>query len=466
MKIKKYTNGAWTDLDKPVKKYASYTDEATTLPLTIEASATDAVDNYQVYGASGGVGEATSGSEPSGYKIPILNTSGVTENLFDVDDLIKGRLDDGVIGHGSGTSNLQVSGTNVSFTTNTSYRGVVTYSRIAVTAGTYTLQISGYDSTTINTITRKVAYYTDDGTFISQITIGNSWIINNGKAIFQFPVSQNGTIRIALEASNAGTYTMNNIMLVKGSTPPDHYIPHRYESNYDLFIGDSKLYEDEYLDFVEQKLYKRTKQLFDYKTMAPINERGKYLKQNGDTRNATSWAVTDYIPLNDTSITLSLMSNIGSAPSLCVYDQNKSYLDGMEYNGQSTKKLNITGAAYARFSYIWDNTVPATSTIDKIMLNSGSTAEPFAPYYNPTDPPVPLPPIPTYIGKNSIDVDTTTAPDKVVVEYQGWKPAGDGEVKYYHNGWVNTPPPAKPSWLSDGYEAVLDAQTAPEQFLL
>ena len=28
------------------------------------------------------------------------------------------------------------------------------------------------------------------------------------------------------------------------------------QSNYDLFIGSSKLYEDEYLDFVEQKIYK------------------------------------------------------------------------------------------------------------------------------------------------------------------------------------------------------------------
>ena len=34
------------------------------------------------------------------------------------------------------------------------------------------------------------------------------------------------------------------------------YIIGYYQSNYDLFLGDSKLYEDEYLDFVEQKVYK------------------------------------------------------------------------------------------------------------------------------------------------------------------------------------------------------------------
>lgn len=55
-------------------------------------------------------------------------------------------------------------------------------------------------------------------------------------------------------------------------------------------------------------------------------------------------------------------------------------------------------------------------------------------YLVPTDPPAPFPAIPTYIGENNISVDTTVQPEKVVVEYEGWKQAGDGEVEKYQNG--------------------------------
>lgn len=103
------------------------------------------------------------------------------------------------------------------------------------------------------------------------------------------------------------------IGVVKGSTVPDHYIPHRYESNYDLFIGDSKLGEDEYLDYEEQKVYR--------------------------------------------------------------------YVDGV---------------------------------------------------LTPQDPPTPFPTISTYIGENNISVDTTVQPEKVSVEYEGWK--GVGGVEKYQNG--------------------------------
>jgi hypothetical protein len=49
-------------------------------------------------------------------------------------------------------------------------------------------------------------------------------------------------------------------------------------------------------------------------------------------------------------------------------------------------------------------------------------------YLVPIDPPLPFPTLTTYLGENSIDVDTTTAPDKVVVEYKGWKGVGDPQI--------------------------------------
>jgi hypothetical protein len=56
----------------------------------------------------------------------------------------------------------------------------------------------------------------------------------------------------------------------------------------------------------------------------------------------------------------------------------------------------------------------------------------------PVDPPVPFPTLTTYLGENSIDVDTTTAPDKVMVEYKGWKGIGDPQI-YDGGEWKDEP---------------------------
>ena len=53
-------------------------------------------------------------------------------------------------------------------------------------------------------------------------------------------------------------------------------------------------------------------------------------------------------------------------------------------------------------------------------------------YLVPTDPPAPFPTLATYIGENNISVDTTVQPEKVAVEYEGWKSVGD--IEKYHNG--------------------------------
>ena len=53
-------------------------------------------------------------------------------------------------------------------------------------------------------------------------------------------------------------------------------------------------------------------------------------------------------------------------------------------------------------------------------------------YLVPTDPPVPFPIVHTYIGENNLSVDTTVQPEKVAVEYEGWK--GVGDVEKYQNG--------------------------------
>ena len=56
------------------------------LPTTIFAQSGE-LDNYRIYGTSTSAGVETESGEPAGYKIPILNTSGVTENLVNLQDI-------------------------------------------------------------------------------------------------------------------------------------------------------------------------------------------------------------------------------------------------------------------------------------------------------------------------------------------------------------------------------------------
>ena len=345
MKAKKYTNSSWAEGDYE-KEYSTATDTYTTLPATFQTSGAD-VENYQVFGASSGVGEETEnlmkgiiekanidttgiirgnassfnmhiakvveGREymittpittpldsdyvygffktfpsidsqsydnrrvvikrstftapidgyiafrtissdtlamltegstapasyiPPGYKIPILNTSGVTENLVPEISTANGwrqgyLKDDGTYNpaHSKGEwlSPLVEIGSATSIS--------IAYKPVSSGAS------------------QSMYYFDSNGNYIS-----NKGLSTNGYAIFtDFPA---GTAQVCY-AFRTYCLTEEEIVenemwtcLVKGDIPPDHYIPHRYESNYDLFLGDSKLYEDEYLDYGEQKIYK------------------------------------------------------------------------------------------------------------------------------------------------------------------------------------------------------------------
>ena len=255
MKIKKYTNGTWADLDKPVKKFAMYIDEATTLPLTIEVSATDAVENYQVYGAASGAGVET-------------------ENL--VTETIQGVT-------------ISSTGTLVS-------SGILNASIAPITAGTtYTL---------LRDYTTSSLYYA----FFTELPAkGSTSYDGNRETSSQLSVTITAPITgyvVVLNKEGKSTVAEGNTAIPYGYKIPLTVESGEQSGTYPLYIGDSKLGEEEYLDYGEQKIYK------------------------------------------DVSGTLT-----------------------------------------------------------------------------PTDPPLPFPTLTAYLGENSIDVDTTTVPDKVVLEYKGWKGA-------------------------------------------
>lgn len=153
---------------------------------------------------------------PPGYKIPILNTSGVTENFYDDETSSDKKLLDGL-------GNLS----------NNSYYKTSDY--IDCTGGSK-INCYGVSVFDINRLVR-IAFYDNYQAFLSEM---DSEIFISGNYSLTFTAPQ-----------NARYFRFSFIR-----TDTDVSATLRYTSNYDLFLGDSKLYEDEYLDYQTQKVYK------------------------------------------------------------------------------------------------------------------------------------------------------------------------------------------------------------------
>lgn len=118
----------------------------------------------------------------------------------------------------------------------------------------------------------------------------------------------------------------------------------------------------------------RTGNLFDYVSMSEGVAR-TYINVDGDELANGGWNVTDYIPCDGTVFTLDIKPYTGTLPAICLYDGNKQYITGADYNGRSTITVIANqNAKYIRFSY------SNNYDLSVVMLNSGSTALPYEPY--------------------------------------------------------------------------------------
>lgn len=184
-------------------------------------------------------------------------------------------------------------------------------------------------------------------------------------------------------------------------------------ADYNLYIGSTKLGEEEYVDYEEQKVYKRTENLFDKD--AKDTEKGyrdnRLLWSNGDVKTSSGYYISEYISvLPNTAYTI--VNVAGSSSAVCEYDDAKNYITGTAYGGNTTVTFTTSSTT---------STIRLTIIKTKeetIMLMAGSTAPTsYIPYLQPTDPPVPLPSILTYKGSNTLSTSLTTQPLKVGIKY-------------------------------------------------
>lgn len=219
--------------------------------------------------------------------------------------------------------------------------------------------------------------------------------------------------------------TATEIMLTKGSTAPTSYIPYGYQipltvesgeqsSDYNLYIGDSKLGAEEYLDFGEQKVYKRTENVadingtwryFDQTCVATVN--GKNVTVDGTwfayiivdvDKNATYFLNFEVI---------SYTVNRGVAV-FGILNGNINYSDQIRAQSTSNEPISTGDREQIALLFYGGGNEPGTSVYTNIMLVKGSTPpETYIPYLQPTDPPAPFPPISTYKGENTLSSTET-----------------------------------------------------------
>lgn len=213
MKAKKYTNSSWVEGDYE-KEYSTATDTYTTLPAEFQTSGAD-VENYQVYGASSGVGEET-----ENIIVDIISGVNITQN--------------GVIDP----------------TTADAYECCIA----PIENGkSYGLMTSLTENSTV------YAFFDTYPTTNGRSYDSQRYVVSGARTVVIAPITGYLVIR--------GREDYGKEMVIEGSTAPSTFIPKGYkipisntsgeqQSNYDLFIGNTKLYEDEYLDYATQKVYK------------------------------------------------------------------------------------------------------------------------------------------------------------------------------------------------------------------
>ena len=209
-----------------------YTNITGNLPLQFNSRVTANLKTYRLYGTSEGAGVACGSGEPEGYKIPLTNTSGVTENELDPDNanIINGYIGKTIIAGISYRTCYIKCNQNATYTA----KGFVEHSRFYV-AYTYELPqigVSVYDA--INASYSRTATITTDG---------------NAQYLCVYYYNPN-------DATYTADEVLHGIVIVSGSTAPDHYIPHRYTADYNLYIGSTKLGAEEYVDYASGKIYR------------------------------------------------------------------------------------------------------------------------------------------------------------------------------------------------------------------
>ena len=194
------------------------------------------------------------------------------------------------------------------------------------------------------------------------------------------------------------------------------------EITYNIYISNSQLMDEDYIDYETQKVYRNKPNLVtDTIENAAVNSSGKIVTSSIHS------AITP-ITINNVYTIVYARGGTGTSNMLNGFFNQYPAIGSITYNNSRfifnssyyTFTAPITGWLVS--SYGTDGTIP--------VVYEGN-----APRLVPYDPSVSFPLIQTFPGETSINVDTTINPDKIVLLYSGWR---EIEGKIYTNGeWVD-----------------------------
>jgi hypothetical protein len=208
-------------------------------------------------------------------------------------------------------------------------------------------------------------------------------------------------MRIDDQSNNLAT----KYMMVEGrytqNTMPD-YEPYSNTTT-PIYIGNDPLDKDEYADYQEGKVFRYGNNIFDLSAKSGANGyvNDRYLTNTGLLQTSSLWYVSEYMDVEFKKY--KVVSGIQSGAVIAEYDENKNFLTAHTY----TSGIKITFEVLSNCKYL-------RMSVYKNAENSTSLNA-----LQPTDPPVPLPALPTCEGETVIDyAGESVAPEKVVLKYK------------------------------------------------
>lgn len=239
---------------------------------------------------------------------------------------------------------------------------------------------------------------------------------------------------------------LNGVSLVEGARPaglntrypyPENYIPYGYKlpmtigdgntsQTVPVYIGENQLDAGEYVSYGEQKMYKRTENLFDKIQYVANYISGKVIGDNGEEFTAEYNGYSTYAIPVAAGETYTLKGTTSKLIGNMNWLSRVYFLNGQkQFVRRSDPFFDDTSYSVYRFTvpngitYI-ELQMCTKLTYDDVMLVKGSTAPgSYIPYgLTPTDPPVPLPEIPTIKGETVIDYDGDPKPSQMYVKYR------------------------------------------------
>ena len=248
----------------------------------------------------------------------------------------------------------------------------------------------------------------------------------NPPKVSTLTIPSDGYVRFNI--SLGGSYA-NAFMFIEGSTAPTSYIPYGYKlpmvvtngtttTTTPIYIGSDPLAEDEYVDFGEQKVYRRTENLWN-----PNTAEKKRILYNGTTTNDGNHALNTIPVESGLNYVFYSAEVLSYAETFYQFRDDNDEIVGSVRNSRGLQRALFTVPENATkvlmcFSRAWEDGIIR----DFGVYQMDTLPSEYIPYITPTDPPVPIPALPTIQGETIIDYNPSTTPavepEKMYIKYK------------------------------------------------